>query len=287
MKQEITFSFGKNWQKFLKSLNDGRFKNARFSLTTFLGLENLQGKSFLDVGCGSGLFSHAAFNLGAERVVSFDVDPFSVECCKYLHEQANRPKNWEIHQGSALDPEFLSRLGSFDIVYAWGVLHHTGQMWEAIQNSAERVAPGGFYYLAIYNKVGGLGGSEVWLKIKKIYNASPAFVKHSLEALYMLIYWVRRLLRLKNPITDIRNYAAKRGMDWKTDITDWLGGYPYEFATAEEIFRFIKTHFPDFNLANLTTTDSVGSNWFLFVNSPLEKKEIFFPSGMKRYPDET
>lgn len=286
MNQKIAFSFGKNWQKFLKSLNDHRFKNARLSLTTFLGLDSFQGKSFLDVGCGSGLFSYSAFNLGAERVVSFDVDPFSVECCRYLHQKANRPKNWEIHQGSALDPEFLSGLGTFDIVYAWGVLHHTGQMWQAIKNSALRAAPGGFFYLAVYNDVKGVGGSQFWLRLKKLYNVSPAPLKFFLEVLYMFVYCLRRLCQFKNPVTDIRSYISKRGMDWKVDIVDWLGGYPYEFASVEETFRFIRTHFPDFHLVNLMTTEGVGSNWYLFVNSPLEKKEVLFPSGIKRYPEE-
>jgi len=97
MKQNIAFSFGRNWQDFLKSLNEDKYKNAALSLTEFLGLDNLQGKSFLDIGCGSGLFSYAAFRLGADKVVSIDLDPFSIECCKYLREKADSPRNWELY----------------------------------------------------------------------------------------------------------------------------------------------------------------------------------------------
>ena len=103
MKEKITFSFGKNWQKFLKCLTKTKLKNAELSLTDFLKSKNLKGKTFLDIGCGSGIFSYAAFNLNAKKVVSFDVDPFSVACCKYLHKKAGEPKNWEIYRGSILD----------------------------------------------------------------------------------------------------------------------------------------------------------------------------------------
>jgi 2-polyprenyl-6-hydroxyphenyl methylase/3-demethylubiquinone-9 3-methyltransferase len=53
-------------------------------------------------------------------------------------------------------------------------------------------------------------------------------------------------------------------MDWITNIRDWLGGYPYEFATVEEVFKFMKINFPDFKLANIKTTNTVDANWFLF-----------------------
>ncbi|MCZ6594898.1 MAG: 50S ribosomal protein L11 methyltransferase, partial [Bacteroidetes bacterium] len=117
----MTFSFGKNWQNFLKSFNDDRVKTAELSITEFLQLRSLQGKSFLDIGCGSGLFSYAAFNLGAKQIVSFNLDPFSVECCNYLHKKADSPNNWDIYEGSILDYNFISKLSKFDIVYSWGV----------------------------------------------------------------------------------------------------------------------------------------------------------------------
>jgi len=264
MKQNITFSFGRNWQDFLKSLSEDRFKNAKFSLTEFLGLDNLQGKSYLDIGCGSGLFSYAAFGLGADKVVSFDLDPFSIECCKYLREKADSPRNWELYQGSILDDNFISKLGKYDIVYAWGVLHHTGKMWEAIKNSAELVNNGGYYYIAIYNKVEGMMGSEFWLRIKKLYNSSPRIGKRALEALYMSAYFIVYLFSLRNPVTNIRNYKSHRGMSWRTDIIDWLGGYPYEFATVAEIVEFMKTNFPNFNCINTKKASGLANSWYLF-----------------------
>jgi 2-polyprenyl-3-methyl-5-hydroxy-6-metoxy-1,4-benzoquinol methylase len=264
MQDRLTFAFGENWQSYLEKVDGQSYRNAESSITEFMGLGSLRGKSFVDIGCGSGLFSFAAYGLGAERIVSFDVDPRSADCCKKLHQRAGSPANWEVHTGSILDSGFVSALGQFDIVYSWGVLHHTGRMWEAIRNSASLVNRGGSYYIAIYNNVGGIRGSQTWLKIKKLYNRSPKAGKHFLETAFILGYFAGDLVRFKNPIATIKNYKQNRGMNWRTDIIDWLGGYPYEFATVEEVFRFVKREFPDFELSNIQTTNGIGTNRFLF-----------------------
>jgi 2-polyprenyl-3-methyl-5-hydroxy-6-metoxy-1,4-benzoquinol methylase len=276
VKSEVTFSFGRNWQAFLKSIDDERIQNAQCSLTDFLGMESLNGKTFIDIGCGSGLFSLAAWRLGSNRVVSFDVDPFSVRCCEHLWALAGNPRHWEIYQGSVLDRGFLSSLGTFDIVYSWGVLHHTGRMWDAVQSSAELARPGGHYYIALYNKILGRSGSPswihpFWLGVKRLYNASPTVGAYFLEPLAMAAYLAMVVARLENPVKHVRNYKSYRGMSWRTDATDWLGGYPYEFATVEEVFRFVKKRFPEFNLVNLRVTSGRGLNWYLFQRVPCGK----------------
>ncbi|MFH1115785.1 MAG: class I SAM-dependent methyltransferase [Pseudomonadota bacterium] len=266
---EQSFSFGQNWKKFLTAIDEERIGTAQASLTEFLGRDDLQGRSFLDIGCGSGLFSLAAVRLGADRVVSFDVDPFSVECCKILRNREGSPERWEIHQGSVLDGEFTARLGEFDAVYSWGVLHHTGSMWDALKKSAALVRPGGYYYIAVYNKILTRGGSasrihDFWIAVKRLYNSSPTVAAYVLEPLAMSAYMAMLVAKLENPVSHIKNYKSHRGMSWKTDATDWLGGYPYEFATVEEIFKFVRSEFPDFNLVNLKVTGGRGLNWYLF-----------------------
>lgn len=265
LKENKVFSFGKNWQFFLKHLNEDRVKNAEISLADFMDLNSLKDKSFLDIGCGSGLFSYAAYRLGAKSIVSFDADPFSVACCKYLKQKADMPAHWQIFEGSILDKNFISSLGMFDIVYAWGVLHHTGKMWDAISNSASLVNKGGYYYIAIYNKAEGILGSELWLKIKRLYNLSSKPIKYTLITGYIFSYLFFQIIRFKNPIQNIKNYASHRGMDFLVDVFDWLGGYPYEFASIEDILKFIKDNFPEFILIK-TKKDGgmLGNNWFLF-----------------------
>ncbi len=272
MKKNETFSFGRNWQNFLKHHDQDRVKIAESSLSEFMNVRDLSGKSFLDVGCGSGLFSYAAVNLGASRVVSFDIDPFSVECCRYMHGIAGRPSHWQIYEGSILDKNFIAGLGTFDAVYSWGVLHHTGNMWDAVENAAGLVSPGGYLYIAIYNRILGRDGSTswihpFWLKIKRAYNSYPRLGAYVLEPLALSAYIAMLIARRKNPVTHIKNYKSHRGMSWRTDATDWLGGYPYEFATVEEVFKFLKERFPVFNLVNIRVTSGRGLNWYLFENA--------------------
>ncbi len=248
----------------MKSLNPARFAIAKSSLQDFLGLSDFKGKTFLDIGCGSGLFSYAAYELGATKVVSIDVDPFSVKCTEYLKQKAGNPGNWQVLHASILDQKFLAGLGKYDIAYAWGSLHHTGDMWQAIKNSANLVADGGMFQLAIYNKANGRWGSNFWLKMKKFYNQSPVFLRKILEYSYMAKLMAYFISRGRNPAKIIRDFKNKRGMSWKHDIIDWLGGYPYEFATAEEISSFMKKNFAEFSLANTKTTDGLGNNQFVF-----------------------
>jgi len=264
MKEKITFSFGKNWQDFLKTLTKEKIKNAEISIKDFMGVTEFTDKSVIDIGCGSGIFSYVMFKMNAKKIVSFDVDPFSVKCCEFMHKKAGNPKKWVFHQGSILDDAFISNLGKFDIVYSWGVLHHTGKMWDAIKKSAQLVNKGGYYYIAIYNKGDGMFGPKFWLGIKKFYNAHPFIGKYIFETGYILAFFALNLVKLRNPFKQIRDYKQNRGMSWRRDIADWLGGYPYEYATIEEIFNFMKSNFPDFQLINVKSVNRLSNNWYLF-----------------------
>lgn len=264
-REKITFSFGRNWQRFVeRCLTPEREKTARESITEFLELRELHDRTFLDVGCGSGMFSLGAYRLGARRIVSIDVDPFSIRCCEELRRRAGGPENWEVRAGSILDESFVAQLQQADIVYAWGSLHHTGEMWKAIRNTAALVRPGGLLYLSIYNKVSGRKGSELWLKVKRLYNRSSEPAKRLLETAYFLRYGVlSQLVSFRSPRAFFNRYPQGRGMNYWIDIRDWLGGYPYEFASASEIFRFCAREL-GMQLVNLRSTSTLGVNEFLF-----------------------
>ena len=83
----------------------------------------------------------------------------------------------------------------------------------------------------------------------------------------MAAYLAMVTARRHNPVKHVREYKSHRGMSWRTDATDWLGGYPYEFATVEEVFTFVRAVAPDFNLVNMKVTSGRGLNWYLFERS--------------------
>jgi 2-polyprenyl-3-methyl-5-hydroxy-6-metoxy-1,4-benzoquinol methylase len=261
---KITFSFGENWVDFINHyLNETRIKEAEKSLSDFLRLQKLDGLSFFDIGCGSGLFSLAACKLGASKIISCDIDPLSIKCCEYLRDKMCDRINWEIYLGSILDEALLGQIEKADIVYSWGVLPHTGNMWQAISNGAKCLKPGGLFFISIYNKVGGPFGSKSWLELKRFYNRSSRIVKKFLEYSFISLIVLKMLLTLKNPVSEIKDYKKNRGMSFWTDIRDSLGGYPYECASVEEIFNFCKQEF-GFILENIKTVNNLGHNEFLF-----------------------
>ena len=271
-----TFSFGQNWSEFVdRSLTPERIAVAREQTARFLGADRLDGLTFIDIGCGSGVFSYAAHSMGATQVTSFDVDPLSVRCCEEMRRRAANPPNWDIRHGSILDPAFVSTLPKCDIVYSWGVLHHTGDMWTAIRNAATLIKPGGKFFIAIYNKVeaGRLKeyrGSQGWLRLKVAYNRAGPVGKRLLELFIAGRGIARWMVGFRNPIAEIRKYKENRGMSFWYDVKDMLGGYPYEFATSDEIFRFCR-HELGLQLENLNSTWSVGCNEFLFT-APADRK---------------
>ena len=261
------FRFGANWRGFLKVLNDERIAEAEKSLREFLEVDNLKGRTFLDIGSGSGLFSLAARRLGAE-VCSFDTDPESVACTLELKRRYfPNDGSWAVAPGSVLDHGFLKSLGQFDIVYAWGVLHHTGNMWRALELIKNLVKPGGTLYIAIYNDAG--RASRVWLGIKKFYCTLPSFLRLPfVVCIWTPIEAVRffQHLLLGQPgkfIDRYKKYKKSRGMSRWHDMIDWTGGYPYEFAKAQDLVALFTKD--GFSLTKLQESEGYGNHQLVFA----------------------
>jgi 2-polyprenyl-3-methyl-5-hydroxy-6-metoxy-1,4-benzoquinol methylase len=261
------FKFGANWARFLFMLDTERIAEAESSLKEMLRVVSLDGQRFLDIGSGSGLFSLAARRLGA-TVHSFDFDPQSVACAQEL-KRRYFPGDiaWHIEEGSVLDSGYLERLGQFDVVYSWGVLHHTGAMWLGIENAIGRVAsPEGKLFIAIYNDQG--WKSHVWWFVKFFYNQLPQILKAPFVTTTMAItnflVIVKYTLKFKPmvAIAPLLRDRQGRGMSAKFDKIDWIGGFPYEFASFETLTAYFKAR--GFSLINSKRNTSLGCSEMVF-----------------------
>jgi len=260
------FEFGENWARFLEVLDDNRIAQAERSLRDMLEVESLAGRRFLDIGSGSGLFSLAARRLGAE-VHSFDYDPQSVACTRELRARyRSDDAGWTIERGSVLDLQYLSQLGLFDVVYSWGVLHHTGAMWQALDHAQRPVAPTGRLFIAIYNDTG--SQSARWKQIKHAYSRLPRGLRGPFALAVSAPEEVKTLARAVatgRPGDYVRSwtmYDRGRGMSRWHDIVDWVGGYPYEYAKPDAIFAFFKAR--GFALDNLKIGGGLGCSEYVF-----------------------
>ncbi len=261
---EARFAFGKNWKRLLPQIDGDRIATAEASLRGLLERDRLEGIRFLDVGSGSGLFSLAARRLGA-TVTSFDYDRDSVECTSTLR-RVHFPDDptWRVLQGSVLDASFMESLEVHDVVYAWGVLHHTGAMWEAIDQATQRVSSGGRLVLALYNDQG--AWSRRWAWVKWAFNSHPVAQAGVLAA--FLPYFAAQgavvdVLARKSPFRRYREYRRERGMSLLVDWVDWLGGYPFEVAKPEEVVDFLLKR--GLRLRRLrTVSGEEGCNEFVF-----------------------
>jgi SAM-dependent methyltransferase len=263
----MQFDFGKNWDDYSrKALTPDRVGQARADFCSLMGCVDLRDKSFLDIGFGQGLSLLIAAECGA-RAVGCDINH---RCAEVL--AANRrffpsldpSSTIPVEIGSILDDAVVDRLrtlsarsdGAYDAVHSWGVLHHTGALWKALGNAVSLTAGGGFLVVAIYNAH---WSSPLWKVVKRAYGASPRIIRQAaVLSLYPIIALAKAAVTRQNP------FRQNRGMDFYYDVVDWVGGYPYEYASVREVTAFLEGK----GFTNVKTLDSLvptGCNQFVFV----------------------
>ena len=230
------FAFGANWQSFAAAIGSERIAEAEAGLRRLFPAGGIEGSRFLDIGCGSGLFSLAAVRLGAKKLLAVDLDPQSVETTRKTLSRYAPGGNWDVQNISVFNLN-SEKQGVFDVVYSWGVLHHTGAMYQAITKASTMVAPGGMISLALYGKTPFCG---MWRVEKRIYSKSPKWVQKVIEAFYIMLVRIRLALKGESLKQRREKYWKQRGMDTYHDMRDWLGGYPYESISPDEAMSFMR-----------------------------------------------
>ncbi len=258
----MRFSFGANWSAYSKRLTARHVEEAAASVRGLLQVDSLRGRRVVDIGAGSGLFTAAALRLGAHEVVALDRDPLCVDVIRAntarLLTPAERARLQVLH-GDILAPETLPR-SEFDVVYAWGSLHHTGRMWEAVVNAAGLCGPGGAFVVALYNRTPFYG---IWHQVKRLYNRSPRPIR---TAMALGLAGPRVCVRA---VTGRSPFDTERAMSVWYDAVDWLGGLPYEAATPEEVVQRVSAH--GYTLGHARLTRRHGCNEFVFVRRARER----------------
>lgn len=263
----MRFDFGKNWISYShKALNAEKIAQAREAFKLLLDLVLLSDKTYLDIGFGQGLDLMLAAESGA-IAVGLDVDHNNLQALQETAAFFPNTKTPPVFVASILDLAALyahfDRNTKFDVVYSWGVLHHTGDMWKAVKNACSLVRPNGILVISIYNKH---WSSGLWKVIKYFYNISPSFIQRIFVGLfYPVIFIAKFLITKKNP------FNKERGMDFYHDVIDWVGGYPYQYATQQQIVDFAANE--GFALRKfIPASVPTGCNQFVFQKTRLVKK---------------
>jgi len=279
--KEMRFEFG-NWHRFVKrNLTQERCDIAKTHILDFIGQKSLDGRDFLDIGCGSGLHSLGAWQAGAGRLHSFDYDETSVLATRYVRNKAGNPANWVVERGDVLDEVYVGRLGRWNLVYSWGVLHHTGDVWRAIVNAQKTVGDGGLFYLALY-------ASDVqpqmdyWLAIKREYNQAGPLKRRRMVWDYIWNHMIHHdLSRLPEVANRMMKHKLTRGMSMLADIRDWLGGWPMQFTADQDVVDLLEQQH-GFKLVNVATGQACSEYLFERTGMPAERTIVTELVGSKK-----
>ena len=255
------YEFGKNWTRFVeKSATDERVDIAKRHILAFVGRDSLDGLDFLDIGCGSGIHSLAAHQAGAGKIHGFDYDENSVNATNIMRGRAGEPQNWTVERGDVLNDEYVASLGKWNLVYSWGVLHHTGDVWRAIENASKTVAKDGLFYIALYSE-DVQTDPQFWLDVKQKYNEASPVRRWLMEWWYVWNFVMgRNPLKAGQVFARILRHRFTRGMSFFADIRDWLGGWPMEFTRDADVINYLAAR----GLENVNIKTGEACTEFLF-----------------------
>jgi SAM-dependent methyltransferase len=254
LKNKKHFAFGKNWELYSRQINSSHIESSKKDLIGLIQLESLQGMSVLDIGSGSGVHSLSMMLLGCKDLVALDYDPDSVSTTNRVLSGKSFKGDFQVIQADILKhiPGIDGR--TFDLVYSWGVLHHTGDMMKGIDRSISYVKPGALIALALYRKT---LLCTFWRIEKFLYSKSPKILQSLFQKTYEFVFGLGIKIKTGQSLRAYKlSYFQKRGMDFSRDVHDWLGGYPYESIDPRYLIQYME------------------QRGFTLLNSHISKKQI-------------
>jgi 2-polyprenyl-6-hydroxyphenyl methylase/3-demethylubiquinone-9 3-methyltransferase len=224
LKDNGIFSFGFNWESYVDMImNEDIIERHKKDLDSIYKSFNLdiRGLDVIDIGSGSGLSSVCFERLGAKSITSLDIDKHSYNATLLTKNKfGNGSSKWDVINKSVLD----GIENKYDLVYSWGVLHHTGNMFQAINIASNAVRDGGYFHVALY-----IDGPTYLTHLKTKQKFASLDRDEKID--YLL------------------NYLGGSGNDWFIpdnrgmmkfhDALDWLGGLPYEVCNPNDLFNML------------------------------------------------
>jgi len=268
LKDKKHFAFGKNWDLYSRQINSSHIESSKKDLISLIQLESLEGMRVLDIGSGSGVHSLSLMLLGCKDLIALDYDANYVSTTNRVLSGKSFKGNFQVMQADILKHIPGIDGHTFDLVYSWGVLHHTGDMMKGIDRSISYVKPGGLIALALYRKT---PFCTFWRIEKFIYSKSPEIFQVISQKVYEFFFGLGIKIKTGQTLRDYRlSYFQKRGMDFSRDVHDWLGGYPYESIDPDVLIQYMEQRGFTVLNSNISKKQSgilgSGCDEFLFKN---------------------
>ena len=168
-------------QGFFKDLEEYRFDKQGY-LPNVVDFSGYKGKKLLEVGCGVGIDLVRFAKAGAE-VTGIDLSERAIQLAEKNFELSGVKGELRVMDGEHL--EFSS--GTFDMVYAHGVLPYTTSIQNMIREIFRVLKPGGEAILQVYNRRSWLYLLSKLVSIKLEHQDSPAFHTHTISEFRTLL----------------------------------------------------------------------------------------------------